>query len=57
LQASLPGENFVIERSARQPATAEQPIVFVVVDEPMREALRSLFRSVCVPKTQIRTYW
>jgi FixJ family two-component response regulator len=37
----------VIERSARQPATAEQPIVFVVDDdESVREALRSLFRSV-----------
>jgi len=37
----------VIERSARQPATAEAPIVFVVDDdESMREALRSLFRSV-----------
>jgi FixJ family two-component response regulator len=37
----------VIERSARQPATAEQPVVFVVDDdEPVREALRSLFRSV-----------
>jgi FixJ family two-component response regulator len=36
----------VIERSARQPAT-EQPVVFVVDDdEPVREALRSLFRSV-----------
>ena len=37
----------MIERSARQPATAEQPIVFVVDDdESVREALRSLFRSV-----------
>ena len=37
----------MIERSARQPATAEAPIVFVVDDdEPVREALRSLFRSV-----------
>jgi len=37
----------VIERSARQPATAEQPVVFVVDDdESVREALRSLFRSV-----------
>jgi len=37
----------VIERSARQPATAEAPIVFVVDDdESVREALRSLFRSV-----------
>jgi FixJ family two-component response regulator len=37
----------VIERSARQPATAEAPTVFVVDDdESVREALRSLFRSV-----------
>jgi FixJ family two-component response regulator len=37
----------VIERSARQPATAEAPIVFVVDDdEAIREALNSLFRSV-----------
>lgn len=37
----------MIERSARQPATAEEPTVFVVDDdESMREALRSLFRSV-----------
>jgi FixJ family two-component response regulator len=37
----------VIERPARQPATAEAPIVFVVDDdESVREALRSLFRSV-----------
>jgi FixJ family two-component response regulator len=37
----------VIERPARQPATAEAPIVFVVDDdESLREALRSLFRSV-----------
>ena len=37
----------MIERSAREPATAEQPIVFVVDDdESVREALRSLFRSV-----------
>jgi len=37
----------VIERPARQPATAEAPIVFVVDDdESMREALRSLLRSV-----------
>ena len=37
----------MIERSARQPATAEPPIVFVVDDdESVREALRSLFRSV-----------
>jgi FixJ family two-component response regulator len=37
----------VIERPAHQAATAEAPIVFVVDDdESMREALRSLFRSV-----------
>ena len=37
----------MIERSARQSATAEQPVVFVVDDdESVREALRSLFRSV-----------
>jgi FixJ family two-component response regulator len=37
----------VTERPARQPATAEEPTVFVVDDdESMREALRSLFRSV-----------
>jgi FixJ family two-component response regulator len=37
----------LIERSARQPATAEAPIAFVVDDdESVREALRSLFRSV-----------
>ena len=37
----------MIERSARQPAAAEAPIVFVVDDdESVREALRSLFRSV-----------
>jgi FixJ family two-component response regulator len=37
----------VIERPARQPATAEAPIVFVVDDdESMREALGSLLRSV-----------
>jgi FixJ family two-component response regulator len=47
LQVLLPGENLVIERPARQPATAEAPIVFVVDDdESVREALRSLFRSV-----------
>jgi FixJ family two-component response regulator len=46
-QVPVAGENPVIERSARQPATAEQPIVFVVDDdESVREALRSLFRSV-----------
>jgi FixJ family two-component response regulator len=37
----------VIERAARQHASAEEPIVFVVDDdESMREALRNLFRSV-----------
>ena len=37
----------MIERPARQAATAEAPIVFVVDDdESVREALRSLFRSV-----------
>jgi FixJ family two-component response regulator len=37
----------VIERSARQPPAAEVPMVFVVDDdESVREALRSLFRSV-----------
>ena len=37
----------MIERPARQPATAEEPTVFVVDDdESMREALRSLLRSV-----------
>jgi len=37
----------VIERSARQPAAAEAPIVFIVDDdESVREALRSLSRSV-----------
>jgi FixJ family two-component response regulator len=46
-QALLSGENPVIERPARQAATAEAPIVFVVDDdESVREALRSLFRSV-----------
>jgi FixJ family two-component response regulator len=47
LQVLLSGENPVIERPARQAATAEAPIVFVVDDdESLREALRSLFRSV-----------
>jgi FixJ family two-component response regulator len=47
LEGPVAGENPVIERSARQPATAEQPIVFVVDDdESVREALRSLFRSI-----------
>jgi FixJ family two-component response regulator len=47
LAGPVAGENLVIERSARQPATAEQPIVFVVDDdESLREALGSLFRSV-----------
>jgi FixJ family two-component response regulator len=46
-QVLLPGENPVIERPARQPAAAEAPTVFVVDDdESVREALRSLFRSV-----------
>ena len=37
----------MIERSARQPTAAEAPIAFVVDDdESVREALRSLFRSV-----------
>src|SRR2546421_10774314 len=41
------GGNPVTERPARQSATAEEPTVFVVDDdESMREALRSLFRSV-----------
>src|SRR5258705_6040959 len=43
----LPGEDLVIERPVRQSANAEEPVVFVVDDdESMREALRSLFRSV-----------
>jgi len=47
LQDLLPGEDLVIERPARQSANAEEPVVFVVDDdESMREALRSLFRSV-----------
>jgi FixJ family two-component response regulator len=47
LQGFLPGEDVVIERPARQSANDEEPIVFVVDDdESMREALRSLFRSV-----------
>ena len=37
----------MIERSARQPTAAEAPIAFVVDDDvSVREALRSLFRSV-----------
>ena len=37
----------MIERPARQPAASEEPVVFVVDDdESMREALRSLLRSV-----------
>jgi FixJ family two-component response regulator len=37
----------VIERPARQPAASEEPVVFIVDDdESMREALRSLLRSV-----------
>jgi FixJ family two-component response regulator len=46
LQGLLPGEDVVIERPARQPANAQEPIVFVDDDESMREALGSLFRSV-----------
>src|SRR3989442_1554052 len=43
----MPGDNTVTERPARQSATAEEPTVSVVDDdESMREALRSLFRSV-----------
>jgi len=46
-QDLLSGDNLVIERPARQPANAEEPTVFVVDDdESLREALRSLFRSV-----------
>jgi FixJ family two-component response regulator len=41
------GEYAVIERPARQPAASEEPVVFIVDDdESMREALRSLLRSV-----------
>jgi FixJ family two-component response regulator len=44
----------VIERPARPFAAAEEPTVFVVVDdESMREALRSLFRSV---KLRVETF-
>jgi len=44
----------VIERSARQPVPSEEPIVFVVDDdESMREALRSLLRSV---KLRVETF-
>src|SRR5256885_13676009 len=47
LQDLLPGEDLVIERPARQSVNAEEPVVFVDDDdESMREALRSLFRSV-----------
>ena len=47
LRQGLPGEYAVIERPARQPAASEEPVVFVVDDdESMREALRSLLRSV-----------
>jgi FixJ family two-component response regulator len=47
LATPVTGENLVIERPARQPAPAEEPIVFVVDDdEAMREALKNLFRSV-----------
>src|SRR5262245_62525615 len=46
-QVLLPGENLVIERPARPLASAEEPTVFVVDDdESMREALKSLLRSV-----------
>jgi len=46
-QVLLLGEELVIQPPARQPATAEGPVVFVVDDdESLREALRSLFRSV-----------
>ena len=44
----------MIDRPARQPAHAEEPIVFVVDDdESMREALRSLLRSV---KLRVETF-
>jgi len=44
----------VIERPARQPAASEEPVVFVVDDdESMREALRSLLRSV---KLRVETF-
>jgi FixJ family two-component response regulator len=44
----------VIERPARQPASSEEPIVFVIDDdESMREALRSLLRSV---KLRVETF-
>jgi FixJ family two-component response regulator len=44
----------VIERPARQPAASEEPTVFVVDDdESMREALRSLLRSV---KLRVETF-
>jgi FixJ family two-component response regulator len=48
------GGNPVTERPARPSAVAEQPTVFVVDDdESMREALRSLFRSV---KLKVETF-
>ena len=44
----------MIERPARQPAASEEPVVFVVDDdESMREALRSLLRSV---KLRVETF-
>ena len=44
----------MIERPARQPASSEEPIVFVIDDdESMREALRSLLRSV---KLRVETF-
>ena len=44
----------MIERPARQPAPSEEPIVFVIDDdESMREALRSLLRSV---KLRVETF-
>jgi FixJ family two-component response regulator len=54
VRQDLPGEYAVIERSARQPVPSEEPIVFVVDDdESMREALRSLLRSV---KLRVETF-
>src|SRR5919201_1031609 len=48
------GGNPVTERQARPSAAAEEPTVFVVDDdESMREALRSLFRSV---KLKVETF-
>src|SRR5215471_19291343 len=52
--AARPGEYAVIERPARQSAPSEEPVVFVVDDdESMREALRSLLRSV---KLRVETF-